>query len=75
MQVTEHWHKLHREVMESLSFLRDTQKLPGHASGELAVCGLDGAGDLDQMISTCHFHPEPFCDPVRCLPSMVRDYP
>jgi len=39
VRVTEHWHRLPREVVESPSLEMDIQKLSGHGSQQLALGG------------------------------------
>ncbi len=63
VRVTEHRHRLLREVVESSSL--EIQKVFGHGPGHLALCGPARAGRLDQMTSRGLFQPQPFCDSVR----------
>lgn len=38
VNMTEYWHRLPKEVVEL--FIRDTQKLSGHGTGQLGLRGL-----------------------------------
>jgi len=63
VRVTQHWHRLLSETVESPSL--DIQKPSGHGPGpQPAVGGPACAEGLDQTTSRSACQPQPFCDSV-----------
>lgn len=61
--VTEHWHRLRRKVVESLSF-KVIQKPAERDPGQLALGGWAGTGGWHHITSRAPFQPQSFCNSV-----------
>lgn len=60
VRVTEHWHRLPREAVEST--LRDIQKPSGHSPEQPVLSNPAAADNLDKVTFWGPFQPQLFCE-------------